>query len=168
MDNAIIVSVPYRGYSFFNFPRLQTIYDAPDSKVSVPYRGYSFFNTPTKTSQTKQKQSVSVPYRGYSFFNLFLVSLYCLFLFPSLTGVIRFLMPCLSPNAADQPLRFPSLTGVIRFLIYFTACKCVLCSCGVSVPYRGYSFFNPTLQNPHGYWAQNAFCGAKLFLIGNR
>ena len=38
----------------------------------------------------------------------------------------------------------------------------------VSVPYRGYSFFNPTLQNPHGYWAQNAFCGAKLFLIGNR
>ena len=92
MDNAIIVSVPYRGYSFFNFPRLQTIYDAPDSKVSVPYRGYSFFNTPTKTSQTKQKQSVSVPYRGYSFFNLFLVSLYCLFLFPSLTGVIRFLI----------------------------------------------------------------------------
>ena len=69
MDNAIIVSVPYRGYSFFNFPRLQTIYDAPDSKVSVPYRGYSFFNTPTKTSQTKQKQSVSV-----------------------LTGVIRFLI----------------------------------------------------------------------------
>ena len=38
----------------------------------------------------------------------------------------------------------------------------------VSVPYRGYSFFNPTLQNPHDYLAQNAFCGAKLFLIGNR
>ena len=70
MDNAIIVSVPYRGYSFFNFPRLQTIYDAPDSKVSVPYRGYSFFNTPTKKSTTtKTNSTVSVPYRGYSFFN---------------------------------------------------------------------------------------------------
>ena len=116
MDNAIIVSVPYRGYSFFNFPRLQTIYDAPDSKVSVPYRGYSFFNTPTKTSQTKQKQSVSVPYRGYSFFNLFLVSLYCLFLFPSLTGVIRFLITIEKTNKQK--------------------------TVKVSVPYRGYSFFN--------------------------
>ena len=122
MDNAIIVSVPYRGYSFFNFPRLQTIYDAPDSKVSVPYRGYSFFNTPTKTSQTKQKQSVSVPYRGYSFFNLFLVSLYCLFLFPSLTGVIRFLIDnfTLALRAIDEII--------------------------VSVPYRGYSFFNEILK----------------------
>ena len=118
MDNAIIVSVPYRGYSFFNFPRLQTIYDAPDSKVSVPYRGYSFFNTPTKTSQTKQKQSVSVPYRGYSFFNLFLVSLYCLFLFPSLTGVIRFLIQLYgSKKTISENMEFPSLTGVIRFLI---------------------------------------------------
>ena len=118
MDNAIIVSVPYRGYSFFNFPRLQTIYDAPDSKVSVPYRGYSFFNTPTKTSQTKQKQSVSVPYRGYSFFNLFLVSLYCLFLFPSLTGVIRFLINGTIWHVCNiKKYQFPSLTGVIRFLI---------------------------------------------------
>ena len=115
MDNAIIVSVPYRGYSFFNFPRLQTIYDAPDSKVSVPYRGYSFFNTPTKTSQTKQKQSVSVPYRGYSFFNLFLVSLYCLFLFPSLTGVIRFLIDnfTLALRAIDESFR--PLQGLFVF-----------------------------------------------------
>ena len=115
MDNAIIVSVPYRGYSFFNFPRLQTIYDAPDSKVSVPYRGYSFFNTPTKTSQTKQKQSVSVPYRGYSFFNLFLVSLYCLFLFPSLTGVIRFLITIEKTNKQKTVKSFRPLQGLFVF-----------------------------------------------------
>ena len=144
MDNAIIVSVPYRGYSFFNFPRLQTIYDAPDSKVSVPYRGYSFFNTPTKTSQTKQKQSVSVPYRGYSFFNLFLVSLYCLFLFPSLTGVIRFLIIILN-----------GLGG--------------LNSSGVSVPYRGYSFFNFNEKdkrkcNKHKQWFPS-LTGVIRFLI---
>ena len=64
---------------------------------------------------------------------------------------------------------FPSLTGVIRFLILHQPFHRLNYPVQlVSVPYRGYSFFNPTLQNPHGYWAQNAFCGAKLFLIGNR
>ena len=63
---------------------------------------------------------------------------------------------------------FPSLTGVIRFLMTDSQHYIVLVVILVSVPYRGYSFFNPTLQNPHDYLAQNAFCGAKLFLIGNR
>ena len=92
----------------------------------------------------------------------------------------------------SSEILFPSLTGVIRFLIFskfrdvnvtvkvsvpyrgysfFNLDRIVYMDneiIKVSVPYRGYSFFNPTLQNPHGYWAQNAFCGAKLFLIGNR
>ena len=61
---------------------------------------------------------------------------------------------------------FPSLTGVIRFLIV-AGNDIKIIGKKVSVPYRGYSFFNPTLESPHGYWAQNTFCGAKLFLIGN-
>ena len=68
----------------------------------------------------------------------------------------------------NKIIMFPSLTGVIRFLIWQVDIADVTEFIHVSVPYRGYSFFNPTLQNPHGYWAQNAFCGAKLFLIGNR
>ena len=68
-----------------------------------------------------------------------------------------------------QKIQFPSLTGVIRFLIFNNAMVALDEIINkVSVPYRGYSFFNPTLQNPHDYLAQNAFCGAKLFLIGNR
>ena len=63
---------------------------------------------------------------------------------------------------------FPSLTGVIHFLIIIAMTLYKNRFHFVSVPYRGYSFFNPTLQNPHDYLAQNAFCGAKLFLIGNR
>ena len=88
--------------------------------------------------------------------------------FPSLTGVIRFLIKTTEKTDKTTPTKtFPSLTGVIRFLMNFKRFKNLNVNI-VSVPYRGYSFFNPTLQNPHGYWAQNAFCGAKLFLIGNR
>ena len=190
-NGKLIVSVPYRGYSFFNefqpdkikiavkfpsltgvilflivlyitfensllkFPSLTgvirflmkknysyNIYDA----VSVPYRGYSFFNWIFQNLRTLILTSkVSVPYRGYSFFNCGrLVYRYCgrgINVFPSLTGVIRFLI--------EKHARADDKT------VY------------VSVPYRGYSFFNPTLESPHGYWAQNTFCGAKLFLIGN-
>ena len=114
--------------------------------VSVPYRGYSFFNHFTlRIFGTCLFNIVSVPYRGYSFFNEQLCQAFREWLktpFPSLTGVIRFL--------------------ITEFIHVATAQD------NVSVPYRGYSFFNPTLQNPHDYLAQNAFCGAKLFLIGNR
>ena len=89
-------------------------------------------------------------------------------MFPSLTGVIRFLICKNKLFMKGVYLLFPSLTGVIRFLIQTICENMDSLSLPVSVPYRGYSFFNPTLQNPHGYWAQNAFCGAKLFLIGNR
>ena len=91
------------------------------------------------------EEIVSVPYRGYSFFNL---------------------RKFKNLNVNIKNIEFPSLTGVIRFLIKtgrFSSSDTVT----VSVPYRGYSFFNPTLESPHGYWAQNTFCGAKLFLIGN-
>ena len=38
--------------------------------VSVPYRGYSFFNTDfTEQASIALIEWVSVPYRGYSFFN---------------------------------------------------------------------------------------------------
>ena len=63
-------------------------------------------------------------------------------MFPSLTGVIRFLI-----NEIDYKIlqtEFPSLTGVIRFLITTkTVENNDLQIIGkVSVPYRGYSFFN--------------------------
>ena len=38
----IIVSVPYRGYSFFNVDIIYLKFDNV-LLVSVPYRGYSFF-----------------------------------------------------------------------------------------------------------------------------
>ena len=65
-----IVSVPYRGYSFFN-ARTQCVQADPNSiSVSVPYRGYSFFNVIGKSFQfIINNDEVSVPYRGYSFFN---------------------------------------------------------------------------------------------------
>ena len=69
-------------------------YNIYDAEVSVPYRGYSFFNIVTLILLS-WLYSVSVPYRGYSFFNLYkiegLEGCYCA-KFPSLTGVIRFLM----------------------------------------------------------------------------
>ena len=75
----------------------------------------------TVNKQTIQnKCQVSVPYRGYSFFNLIL------------TECIIVLML----------FGFPSLTGVIRFLIHLISDSKVLTACSVSVPYRGYSFFN--------------------------
>ena len=67
------------------------IYDA----VSVPYRGYSFFNWIFQNLRTLILTSkVSVPYRGYSFFNYIRRNgKYFIFkMFPSLTGVIRFLI----------------------------------------------------------------------------
>ena len=61
------VSVPYRGYSFFNL-----IGNAINTdllcNVSVPYRGYSFFNLKSHCGYG-MSYTVSVPYRGYSFFN---------------------------------------------------------------------------------------------------
>ena len=91
------------------------------------------------------EEIVSVPYRGYSFFNL---------------------RKFKNLNVNIKNIEFPSLTGVIRFLI-IGLIFLLIDNQPVSVPYRGYSFFNPTLESPHGYWAQNTFCGAKLFLIGN-
>ena len=85
------VSVPYRGYSFFNCRRCA--YISVVWFVSVPYRGYSFFNM-DKILIYSNNCNVSVPYRGSSFFN-FLGNLFfqCfLYKFPSLTGVIRFLI----------------------------------------------------------------------------
>ena len=61
--------------------------------VSVPYRGYSFFNLIGNAINTDLLCNVSVPYRGYSFFNEH------------------------EQNIKDYNKTFPSLTGVIRFLI---------------------------------------------------
>ena len=59
--------------------------------------------------------------------------------FPSLTGVIRFLIWCI--DLTDVTEMFPSLTGVIRFLIEERKNNRKQKN-NVSVPYRGYSFFN--------------------------
>ena len=108
---------------------------------------------------------VSVPYRGYSFFNCrngMVRSLRAQF--PSITGVIRFLIQEDNLVSVCDKVSVP-----YRGYSFFNCLKTVKRkSQKVSVPYRGYSFFNPTLKNPHDYLAQNAFCGAKLFLIGNR
>ena len=61
---------------------------------------------------------VSVPYRGYSFFNEFQPDKIKIAVkFPSLTGVIRFLILYFTYNFICGSKMFPSLTGVIRFLI---------------------------------------------------
>ena len=108
--------------------------------VSVPYRGYSFFNCRNGMVRSLRAQfpsitgvirfliqednlvsvcdKVSVPYRGYSFFNPLRAS---------------------TPQGERVAL-FPSLTGVIRFLIQEDNLVSVCDK--VSVPYRGYSFFN--------------------------
>ena len=66
------------------------------------------------------KGLVSVPYRGYSFFNLINILINCIntVKFPSLTGVIHFLIPKrdFSYNVSNSS-KFPSLTGVIHFLM---------------------------------------------------
>ena len=65
-------------------------------------------------------------------------------LFPSLTGVIHFLIMVVKKLYPKiWTVWFPSLTGVIHFLItvqLYGTKKTI----SVSVPYRGYSFFNPT------------------------
>ena len=67
--------------------------------------------------------------------------------FPSLTGVIHFLI--YSIKNSDRhiiAMTFPSLTGVIHFLIKIA--KNTSTNTGlVSVPYRGYSFFNFDFNN---------------------
>ena len=63
------VSVPYRGYSFFNSVK-SLFLSLTMTKVSVPYRGYSFFNVDIIYLKFDNVLLVSVPYRGYSFFNL--------------------------------------------------------------------------------------------------
>ena len=62
-----MVSVPYRGYSFFNENNENN--GQKGGNVSVPYRGYSFFNKNTIHENINSLGLVSVPYRGYSFFN---------------------------------------------------------------------------------------------------
>ena len=136
--------------------------------VSVPYRGCSFFNVNMDFKRFKNIKfpSLTGVVRFLMLLNRF-VYLDSEIRFPSLTGVVRFLIEKTTNAKTNTVNKFPSLTGVVRFLIYIS----LICNVPfpkVSVPYRGCSFFNPTLQNPHGYWAQNAFCGAKLFLIGNR
>ena len=64
---------------------------------------------------------VSVPYRGYSFFNEFQPDKIKIAVkFPSLTGVIRFLIGIVGGEWQIDIAEFPSLTGVIRFLILNT------------------------------------------------
>ena len=62
----------------------------------------------------------------------------------SLTGVIRFLI-VLYITFENSLLKFPSLTGVIRFLMKKNYSYNIYDA--VSVPYRGYSFFNWIFQN---------------------
>ena len=62
-------------------------------------------------------------------------------MFPSLTGVIRFLIKTVE-NTLIVTVLFPSLTGVIRFLILGVSDEITSHILKVSVPYRGYSFFN--------------------------
>ena len=69
-QNSKKVSVPYRGYSFFNSVK-SLFLSLTMTKVSVPYRGYSFFNVDIIYLKFDNVLLVSVPYRGYSFFNRF-------------------------------------------------------------------------------------------------
>ena len=58
--------------------------------VSVPYRGATFLNSATLTFKCS-RFIVSVPYRGATFLNILLVvSVSCLYLFPSPIGELHF------------------------------------------------------------------------------
>ena len=65
------------------------------AEVSVPYRGCSFFNKQIKKNGLKKKK----------------------WRFPSLTGVVRFLIQSSKKYIDKYGIRFPSLTGVVRFLM---------------------------------------------------
>ena len=112
--------------------------------VSVPYRGYSFFNHFTlRIFGTCLFNIVSVPYRGYSFFNEQLCQAFREWLktpFPSLTGVIRFLITEFIHVATAQD----NVSVPYRGYSFFNCRRCAYISVVwfVSVPYRGYSFFN--------------------------
>ena len=64
-----MVSVPYMGYSFFNYIINRRVTRPRLIPVSVPYRGYSFFNGNQRGTVKRVGIDVSVPYRDYSFFN---------------------------------------------------------------------------------------------------
>ena len=116
--------------------------------VSVPYRGYSFFNHFTlRIFGTCLFNIVSVPYRGYSFFNEQLCQAFREWLktpFPSLTGVIRFLITEFIHVATAQD----NVSVPYRGYSFFNCRRCAYISVVwfVSVPYRGYSFFNKHRQ----------------------
>ena len=110
------VSVPYRGYSFFN---LVHWFNWCYRNVSVPYRGYSFFNQCDFSDRIdKSNIVVSVPYRGYSFFNL-----------------VHWFNWCY--RNVSVPYRGYSFFNQCDFSDRIDKSNIV-----VSVPYRGYSFFN--------------------------
>ena len=115
--------------------------------VSVPYRGYSFFN-----EFQPDKIKIAVKFPSLTGVIRFLIGIVGgewqidIAEFPSLTGVIRFLI--LNTGIFDRytPIyKFPSLTGVIRFLMKKNYSYNIYDA--VSVPYRGYSFFNWIFQN---------------------
>ena len=83
---------------------------------------------------------VSVPYRGYSFFNsCYVKELEDYGKFPSLTGVIRFLIFGSAKDIEKEYEQlFPSLTGVIRFLILPSKARMAT---GLKTRFAGQNYF---------------------------
>ncbi len=85
------------------------------------------------------KLIVSVPYRGYSFFNEFQPDKIKIAVkFPSLTGVIRFLIGIVGGEWQIDIAEFPSLTGVIRFLILPSKARMAT---GLKIRFAGQNYF---------------------------
>ena len=59
-------------------------------------------------------------------------------MFPSLTGVIRFLIIYFTKFLDDNKLEFPSLTGVIRFLILPSKTRMAT---GLKMRFAGQNYF---------------------------
>ena len=139
-NGKLIVSVPYRGYSFFNefqpdkikiavkFPSLTGVIRFLIGIVGGEWQ-IDIAEFPSLTGVIR-----------FLILNTGIFDRYTpIYKFPSLTGVIRFLI-VLYITFENSLLKFPSLTGVIRFLMKKNYSYNIYDA--VSVPYRGYSFFN--------------------------
>ena len=137
LDVEHIVSVPYRGATFLNQSKSPIIKSL--GKVSVPYRGATFLNKSIST-YARKLHAVSVPYRGATFLNILLVvSVSCLYLFPSPIGELHFSIRIV--NHLQVQNVFPSPIGELHFSIITGKNEKELFT-PVSVPYRGATFLN--------------------------
>ena len=105
--------------------------------VSVPYRGLSFYIL-LECWRCKKGYAVSVPYRGLSFYIRYKgANSYLQQIFRPLSG--SFFLYYNSKYDISVMVTFPSPIGVFLFILYIV--DFIINGEKVSVPYRGLSFY---------------------------